>query len=223
MSIQEEIAALKATLPDTVTLVAVSKMHPAEAVMEAYRAGQRIFGESYALELRGKQAQLPDDIRWHMIGHLQTNKVKYIASFVELIHSVDSERLLEVIEREAAKNDRTIDVLLEVKIAREESKSGWDAAHLTDYLAGGAWKALSHVRIRGLMGVATDTSDAEQVREEFTGLKHLFDRFREVFFDCGFDTLSMGMTHDYSIAIASGSTMVRIGSRIFGARDYSKK
>ena len=220
MSLIEQYETVKRSLPEGVTLVAVSKTHPAEMIRELYDAGQRIFGENRPQELREKYDQLPHDIRWHMIGHLQTNKVKYIAPFVELIHSVDSDRLLAVIDKEAAKNNRTIDVLFEIHVAAEETKSGWEPDELRAYLAGGAWRAYTHIRCRGLMTVATQTDAEARIRSEFTTVHDLLAELRDRYFDATFDTLSMGMTHDYPIAIACGATMVRIGSKIFGARNY---
>lgn len=222
MSIESQITDLRAELPEEVTLVAVSKTYPASDIRKAYDAGQRVFGESRPQEMKAKFAELPADISWHMIGHLQTNKVKYIANFVELIHSVDSLRLLETIDKEAAKNGRIINVLLEIYIASKESKHGWDSEELSQAIAEGAFERFPNVRVKGLMGIASFTDDMEQVRREFTELKELFVSLKETF-GKEFDTLSMGMTSDYQLAIECGSNMVRIGSRIFGARDYSEQ
>jgi len=223
MSIKEQILSLKKTLPERVTLVAVSKTYPPETIREAYDAGQRIFGENRVQELVAKYAVLPKDIQWHLIGHLQTNKVKYIVPFVTLIHSVDSSRLLETIHEQALKHGRVIDVLMEVHVAREESKHGWVENELFDYMASGAWKSLSGVRLRGVMGVATFTDDQQEVRSEFERLHGIFQRIkREEHFGPEFDTLSMGMSEDYPLAIDCGSTMVRLGTLIFGARQYNK-
>ncbi len=213
MLIAERIQTLKSELPAGVTLVAVSKFQPAEAILEAYAAGQRVFGESRAQELREKYEALPKDIEWHFIGTMQTNKVKLYAPFVALIQSVDSERALQVIQKEAVKNNRTIDVLLEVHIAEEASKSGFSPAEIEDYIASGRWRELPNVRIRGLMGMATFTDDKTQIRREFAVLKSLFDCL-----NIADGILSVGMTDDYPEALAAGSTMVRIGSAIFGAR-----
>ena len=218
--IAQNLSEVKATLPEGVTLVAVSKTYPPETVMEAYEAGARIFGENRPQEMVGKYEVLPKDIQWHMIGSLQRNKVKYIAPFVALIHSVDSPRLLETVAKEAQKNGRVIDVLMEVHIASEESKQGWVPEELTAYLASDEYKSLSGVRVCGLMGMATFTDDREQVGREFARLKELFDRLRAD--HPGFTILSMGMSGDYPLAIEHGATMVRIGSAIFGARSYQK-
>ena len=219
MSIASQITALRASLPEGVVLVAVSKTHSAEMIMEAYGAGQRIFGENRPQEMTAKQAALPGDIEWHMIGHLQTNKVRMIAPYVSLIHSVDSGKLLRVIDSEAARAGRRIDVLLEVFVAREESKSGWDKDELLDYIAGGELLPLNNIRICGLMAVASNTDDMQVVGAEFSRLKALFDKLRkENFTDGSFDILSMGMTSDYELAIEHGGNMVRIGSMIFGSR-----
>lgn len=217
MGLKEQIDELKKTLPSGVTLVAVSKTHPEEKIMEAYEAGVRIFGESRPQELKSKYESLPKDIRWHMIGHLQTNKVKYIAPFVELIHSVDSAKLLDAINKEGWKNGRIIDVLLEIHVAEEDSKSGWNYGELLDYITSGNHKVLANIRIRGLMGIATFTEDQEQIRREFTQLNDIFLLLKKNF-GKDFDTLSMGMTSDWKIAVECGSNMVRIGSLIFGSR-----
>lgn len=219
MSIKSEIERLRAELPDGVKLLAVSKFHPIEALQEAYDAGQRAFGESRPQELKVKQAQLPDDIEWHMIGHLQTNKIKYIAPYVHLIESLDSERLAEAIDKEAAKCGRIIDCLLEIHITAEQSKSGWDYAELLAFVRSGGFSRLPHIRIRGVMGMATFTDDEAVVRADFERLAACRAELAEYFGD-EFDTLSMGMSDDYPIAIEYGSTEVRIGSTIFGERGY---
>ena len=219
MSIKSEIERLRSELPEGVKLLAVSKCHPVEALQEAYDAGQRAFGESRPQELKAKQAVLPDDIEWHMIGHLQTNKVKYIAPYVHLIESLDSERLAEAIEKEAAKCDRTIDCLLEIHVTKEESKSGWDYAELLAFVRSGGFAAMPHIRLRGVMGMATFTDDEATVRDDFKRLNECFTELKE-HFGTEFDTLSMGMSDDSPIAIEYGSTEVRIGSTIFGAREY---
>lgn len=216
------LATVRASLPQGVTLVAVSKTHPATAIEEAYAAGQRIFGESRPQELKEKYNALPKDIEWHMIGHLQTNKIKYIAPYVAMIQSVDSERLTEAIQKEAAKCERTIDILLEIHVAREESKTGWDFGELKAYIDSGVFDRLPNIRVRGVMGIATNTDEEEVVRCDFDTLKQYFDMLQPRF-GVAFDTLSMGMSDDYPLAIDCGSTMVRVGSYIFGARDYSLK
>lgn len=221
MAIKDKLAELKASLPAGVRLVAVSKTYPAEVVREAYDAGQRLFGENRPQEMDAKRQQLPADIEWHMIGHLQTNKVKLIAPYVSMIHSVDSAKLLGVINEQALKNNRVIDILFEVYVAREESKHGWNEAELVAYLHGGEFRGMQGVRVRGLMGVATFTDDEQVVRDEFMRLNGLFGRLRHDFFGPDFDTLSMGMSGDYLPAIACGSNMVRIGSLIFGVRNYA--
>jgi pyridoxal phosphate enzyme (YggS family) len=221
MSVKSQLERVRVTLPDGVTLVAVSKTHPIEAIKEAYEAGQRVFGESRPQELRAKYEALPHDIEWHMIGHLQTNKIKYIAPFVAMIHSVDSERLAEAIQVQAAKCNRTIDVLLEIHVAEEESKSGWAIEDLRAAVASGLFERLPNVRVRGVMGIATNTDDAERIVSDFVQLR-IYKEELAAHFGEQFDTLSMGMSDDYPTAIAAGSTMVRIGSTIFGERDYSK-
>ena len=219
MSITSKISQIRATLPADVTLVAVSKFHPVEAINEAYAAGQRVFGESRVQELTAKYEQLPKDIEWQMIGHLQTNKVRAIAPFISLIQSVDSQRLLECIDREAERCGRVIDCLLEAHVTAEESKSGWDVDSLRDYLASGAISELKSVRIRGVMGMATFTEDMAVVRADFERIAAI-KRELEPLFDSSFDILSMGMSDDYPLAVECGSTMVRIGSSIFGSRQY---
>ncbi len=219
MSITERINAIRATLPEGVTLVAVSKTHPAEAVREAYDVGQRIFGESRPQELKAKYEALPRDIEWHMIGHLQTNKVKYIAPFVSMIHSIDSLRLMEVVNREACKCDRTIDCLLEIHVAREESKSGWEPSGLLEEVRRGAFAQFGNVRVRGVMCIATNTEDDAIVRSDFERLMALRNELAPHFGEA-FDVVSMGMSDDYPLAIECGSTMVRVGSKIFGERVY---
>ena len=209
-----------ATLPDGVKLVAVSKFHPAEAVEEAYNAGQRIFGESRPQEMAAKAKVLPKDIEWVMIGHLQTNKVKMIAPFVSLVASADSERLIEEIEKQATKNERTIDILLEVHIADEESKSGWSLSELREYLASGALERMEHIRVRGVMTIATNTDDEVIIRRDFNNIRTIFEELKPRFGEA-FDTLSIGMSDDYPIALEYGSTMVRIGTAIFGHRVYN--
>ena len=221
MSVKSQLERVRATLPEGVTLVAVSKTHPIEAIVEAYEAGQRVFGESRPQELRAKYEALPHDIEWHMIGHLQTNKIKYIAPFVAMIHSVDSERLAEAIQVQAAKCNRTIDVLLEIHVAEEESKSGWAIEDLRAAVASGLFERLPNVRVRGVMGIATNTDDTERIVSDFVQLR-IYKEELAAHFGEQFDTLSMGMSDDYPTAIAAGSTMVRIGSTIFGERDYSK-
>lgn len=219
MNIKQRLERIWATLPSGVSLVAVSKFHPAERIMEAYDAGQRIFGESRPQELAAKAAELPKDIEWSMIGHLQTNKVKLIAPFVSLIASVDSDRLAQEIEKQAAKLDRTIDILLELHVADEQTKSGWDIDELRTFIASGALNAMPHVRVRGLMTIATNTDDESVVRNDFEHIRKIFDELKPTFGE-QFDTLSIGMSDDYPIALEYGSTMVRIGTAIFGAREY---
>lgn len=219
MSVASKIKEYKSALPESVTLVAVSKFHPVEAIVEAYEAGQRIFGESRVQELTAKYAALPKDIQWHMIGHLQTNKVRAIAPFVSLIQSVDSPRLLECIDKEAARCGRVIDCLLEVHVAREQTKSGWAADELIEYLQSGALRELKNVRIRGIMGMATYTDDQAVVRADFERIAAIKGQISPMFSEL-FDIISMGMSDDYPIAVDCGSTMVRIGSSIFGERNY---
>jgi pyridoxal phosphate enzyme (YggS family) len=219
MNIKERLNRILSTLPEGVELVAVSKFHPAERLQEAYDAGQRIFGESRPQEMAAKAEVLPKDIVWTMIGHLQTNKVKMIAPFVSMIASVDSARLIEEIEKQAAKLDRTIDILLEVHVAEEETKSGWAKEELYDYLATDALQGMSHVRVRGVMTIATNTDNEAVVRRDFQAIQTIFHELKPRFGD-SFDTLSIGMSDDYPLALEYGSTMVRVGTAIFGAREY---
>ena len=219
MSVKEQLNNILSKLPEGVTLVAVSKFHPVERLQEAYDAGQRVFGESRPQEMASKYQQLPKDIEWHMIGHLQTNKVKMIAPFVSLIASVDSERLIEEIEKQAAKYGRTIDILLEVHVAQEESKSGWSEEELYNYLTTGALERMEHVRVCGVMTIASNTDDESVVCRDFQRIKDIYDSLKPRFGEA-FDTLSIGMSDDYPLALEYGSTMVRIGTAIFGRREY---
>ena len=216
MSISENITNLKKELPNHVTLVAVSKTKPIPDIMEAYDAGHRIFGENKIQEMVDKWEQMPKDIAWHMIGHVQTNKVKYMAEFVSLIHAVDSVKLLKEINKQAKKHERVIDCLLQIKIAEEDSKFGMTEADALALLNNASVKEFKNVNIVGLMGMATFTEDEVQLVSEFSQLKNFFDTHKTAF---NFKTLSMGMSGDYKIAIAQGSTMIRVGSSIFGERN----
>ncbi|QBZ98421.1 YggS family pyridoxal phosphate-dependent enzyme [Flavobacterium sangjuense] len=226
MSIKDNLLQIKSQLPENVTLVAVSKTKPVSDLMEAYNAGQRIFGENKIQEMTEKWEQMPKDIQWHMIGHVQTNKVKYMAKYVSLIHGVDSLKLLEEINKQAAKHNRVIDCLLQVYIAEEESKFGLDENELDEILhfvqtrgnaeQSGANDKMQNVKVIGLMGMATFTDNQTQIKKEFLNLKSLFDKLKT--HHSSLTTLSMGMSGDYKLAIECGSTMVRIGSSIFGNR-----
>ncbi len=218
MTISENLKNFKKALPKDVTLVAVSKTKPVSDLMEAYHAGQRVFGENKIQEMEAKWQKMPEDVEWHMIGHVQRNKVKYMAPFVSLIHAVDSLKLLKEINKEALKNNRTINCLLQIKIAEEESKFGMDEADAASLLASEAFKKLQNIKIVGLMGMATFTDDERQISEEFQKLKDVFEKFKIQ--DPRFEILSMGMSGDYKIAIEHGSNMVRVGSAIFGERNY---
>jgi pyridoxal phosphate enzyme (YggS family) len=222
MSIEKNLTTIKNSLPPHVQLVAVSKTKPVSVLMEAYKAGQRIFGENKIQEMTEKWEKMPKDIEWHMIGHVQRNKVKYMAPYVSLIHGVDSLKLLKEINRRAAANDRKISCLLQMHIAEEETKFGLDKEELFDLMKSPELTALTNIQISGLMGMATFTNDQKQIEKEFMSLKLLFDQVKEDFKDIPQvqpDILSMGMSGDYKMAIACGSNMVRIGSSIFGARN----
>lgn len=220
--IQEEIQTIKAGLPESVRLVAVSKFHPIEALQEAYEGGQRIFGESKVQEMTQKYEALPKDIEWHFIGHLQTNKIKYMAPYVALIHGVDSYKLLSEINKQAAKAGRIIPCLLQIHIAQEETKFGFSTDECRTMLEEGNWRQLKNVQIAGVMGMATNTEDEAQIKREFSTLSAFFQEVKEIYFRevSSFKEISMGMSDDYPIAIEEGSTLIRIGSRIFGARNY---
>ena len=222
MSISTNIQSIRTHIPAHVRLVCVSKFNPNESIIAAYETGERIFGESKVQELCEKHETLPQDIIWHFIGHLQTNKIKYLVPFVSLIHGVDSYKLLVEINKQAAKAKKTVNCLLQVHIAQEETKFGFSAEELFEMLEAGEWKALKNIRICGLMGMATYTEDREQIRSEFRRLKSIFDEVKENHFsnESSFCELSMGMSDDYQIAIEEGSTLVRVGSSIFGHRMY---
>jgi pyridoxal phosphate enzyme (YggS family) len=219
MSIAQKLLKIKSTLPENTTLVAVSKTKPIPNLMEAYNAGQRIFGENKIQEMAEKWEAMPNDIEWHMIGHVQTNKVKYMAPFVSLIHGVDSLKLLNEINKQARKNNRIIDCLLQIYIAEEETKFGLDEKELNEILTSESFQDMKNIRITGLMGMATFTDNQNQIKKEFTNLKSIFDKLQILNTkNCQLNTISMGMSGDYQLAIACGSTMVRIGSSIFGGR-----
>jgi len=220
MDIAENLQQIKETLPENVRLTAVSKFHPESVLLEAYNAGQRIFGENHVQELVPKYEHLPKDIEWHFIGHLQANKVKYIAPFIHTIQSADSLRLLEEINRQALKNNRIINVLLEIHIAQEVHKFGFFYEEVENLLQKKAFDALKNIQITGLMGMATFTNDEQQIRHEFNGLNAFFKKIKNIYLAGNhfFNQLSMGMSDDYLIAIEEGSTIVRIGSHIFGQR-----
>ena len=219
MPIKENLLKIKSSLPEHVTLVAVSKTKPVADLMEAYNVGQRIFGENKIQEMTEKWEQMPKDIQWHMIGHIQTNKVKFMAPYVSLIHGVDSLKLLEEINKQALKNNRIIDCLLQIHIAEEETKFGLDEEELNDLLTSESFKNLNNIKIVGLMGMATFTENQNQIKKEFEHLKSIFDKLElQNTKNCELNTLSMGMSGDYKLAIVCGSTMVRIGSSIFEKR-----
>lgn len=221
-NIKEEINAINRTLPEGTRLVAVSKFHPASSIEEAYAAGQRIFGESHVQELQAKHECLPKDIEWHFIGHLQTNKVKFIVPYVSLIHAVDSAKLLKEIDKQAAKIGRTIDCLLELRVACEETKYGFTPEECESFLEDGEWRNLQHVTICGIMCMASNTDDTAQIRTEFRRAHAFFIKAKSIYFpdSSSFKECSWGMSHDYPIALEEGSTLIRVGSKIFGERHY---
>ena len=220
MPIAENLISIKSNLPQQVILVAVSKTKPVSDLMQAYEAGQRIFGENKIQEMTEKWEVMPKDIQWHMIGHVQTNKVKFMAPFVNLIHGIDSLKLLQEIDKQAQKNNRIIDCLLQIHIAEEETKFGLNEKELTSLLSSTIFQEMKNIRVTGLMGMATFTEDKEQVKKEFIHLKSIFDKLRALKTEnCQLNIISMGMSGDYQLAIDGGSTMVRIGSSIFGGRN----
>ena len=221
MSIKENLLHIKSSLPEHITLIAVSKTKPISDIMEAYNAGQRIFGENKVQEMIEKEPQMPKDVEWHMIGHLQRNKVKYMAEFVSLIHGVDNFKLLKEIDKQAKINDRTIDCLLQIKIADEDSKFGMTAKEAHEILQSKEFFELKNICVVGVMGMATFTDDEQQIQQEFNKLKTTFGELKELKIEnCKLKTISMGMSADYKIAIDCGSTMIRVGSSIFGERNY---
>jgi pyridoxal phosphate enzyme (YggS family) len=222
MSIKENIQKITSTLPDHITLVAVSKTKPVIDLMEAYDAGQRIFGENKIQEMAEKYEEMPKDIQWHMIGHVQRNKVKYMAKFVSLIHGVDSLKLLKEINKQAKKHDRVIDCLLQIKIAQEDSKFGYSSNEVSSLLHSEELTQLKNIKIVGVMGMATFTDDMKQIESEFNFLKETFETLQpRQTANCNLNIISMGMSGDYKLAIDCGSTMIRVGSSIFGARNYN--
>ncbi|HAQ71324.1 MAG TPA: YggS family pyridoxal phosphate-dependent enzyme [Flavobacteriales bacterium] len=224
MSVAENLKRIKDSLPDNVTLVAVSKTHTIEHIMKAYEEGQRDFGENKVQELTAKAEVMPKDIRWHLIGHLQSNKVKYIAEFVHMIHAVDSLKLLKEINKQAAKANSIVECLLQIHIAEEDTKFGLSEEECENLLLEPSLAEMKNIKIKGLMGMATFTDDEAQVKREFSGLKSLFDRLTQKHSGLEYwlpETLSMGMSGDHKLAVDEGSNMVRVGSSIFGARDYA--
>ncbi len=221
-NISDRIESLKRTLPLGVQLIAVSKYHPAEMIREAYDAGQRLFGENHVQEMAAKQPLLPADIQWHMIGHLQTNKVKYMISFVAMIHSVDSLKLLREINKQAQKVNRIVDCLLQLYVAQEDTKFGLTLEECRQMLAEGEWRQMNNVRLCGVMGMATNTNSDDEVKDEFITIHKFFTEIKAQYFanESFFKEVSMGMSNDYSLAVQCGSTMVRVGTSIFGARQY---
>ncbi len=219
-TICQRINDIKASLPKGATLVAVSKFHPVEALQQAYDAGQRVFGESRANELAAKAAALPNDIDWHFIGHLQTNKARTVIPHVSLIHSIDSERLLRTVDAEARRIGRVVDVLLQIHVAKEETKFGFTPEELAEFAASGIIQSLPNIRVRGVMGMASNVDDEARIRSDFRAIAKAFNDLRNTTSIQSLDTISMGMSHDYMIALDEGSNMVRIGTTIFGEREY---
>lgn len=222
MDIQQNLIDIKNEIPEGIRLVAVSKYHPAEVLLEAYNAGQRIFGENKAQEMKAKHEVLPEDIKWHFIGHLQSNKIKYIISYVSMIEAVDTLKLLSEINQYAIKAGRIIPCLLEIHLAKEETKFGFSFQECRDMLKEGEWKKLTNVSISGVMGMASNIDDQNQILNEFSSLKDFFNELKKDFFaeSPDFKEISMGMSNDYKLAIQAGSTLVRIGTKIFGERIY---
>lgn len=222
MDIGKHLAAIKGSLPEGTRLVAVSKTKPAEVIMEAYRAGHKVFGENKAQEIVQKYNALPKDIEWHFIGHLQSNKAKYIAPFVSLIHGIDSFKILKTVDKEARKNNRIIPCLIQFHIAQEDSKFGFTEEEAFEMLGSKSFATLKNIEIAGVMGMATYTDNDQQVRDEFRYLKGLFDKLKQAFFSESprFKEISMGMSDDYPVALEEGSTLIRVGSKIFGARNH---
>ncbi|MGR3811708.1 YggS family pyridoxal phosphate-dependent enzyme [Jiulongibacter sp. NS-SX5] len=220
MSVAENLKKIQSELPESVQLIAVSKKQPNSKLLEAYDSGFKVFGENYVQELCAKAEELPQDIEWHMIGHLQSNKVKYIAPFVKMIHSVDSFKLLKEVNKQAKKNDRVINCLLQMHIAEEDSKTGMTQDELTELLNSPELENLEHIRLCGLMGMSTFTDNQEQVKKEFLSLKNSFDKIKGEYSLPDFTEISMGMSGDWPLAVECGSTMIRVGSAIFGQRLY---
>ncbi|MCD7924288.1 MAG: YggS family pyridoxal phosphate-dependent enzyme [Bacteroides sp.] len=221
-TIQANLKEVLSELPAGVRLVAVSKFHPNEALEAAYAAGQRIFGESHVQEMTQKYETLPKDIEWHFIGHLQTNKVKYMAPYVSMIHAIDSYKLLAEVDKQAAKVNRIIPCLLQIHVAQEETKFGFTFDECRELLEAGEWKTLKNIHIAGIMGMASNVDDNEQIKSEFCSLNRFFKEIKQAYFADSedFKEISMGMSHDYPLAVEAGSTLVRVGSKIFGERNY---
>lgn len=220
--LKKNIEGIQSNLPENITLVAVSKFHPVEVLQQAYDLGLRVFGESRAQEVKVKHEALPKDIKWHFIGHLQTNKVRMLVPYITLFHSVDSENLLKVINDESARINKVSDILLQLHVAKETTKFGFDINDCVNLVSSGNLEKYPNVRICGVMGMATNTDDDNEVRAEFKTIRSIFDQLKNEYFkdEESFSIISMGMSHDYKIAIEEGSTMIRVGTSIFGAREY---